>query len=283
MVKNYLKSVRITNLILLGVLFWGIMYQTYNNEFSFCIDHLLLFLAIISTTASGYLINNYYDIRSDEINGKSLLKLTSNYLIKGYFLHFILSFVFLVISNLDGGWFIFNLFLHVLLLLYSLKLQHLPILGNLIVAILCAMVILIPMRLSNQYFNFFNFNLEENSAILYAVFCFIITLKREVIKDIEDYKGDKTIGSHTLPIVLGISFTKVYIYLLIIAELLYMFLCIQETIYELSFTLFYLIQFCIIIYISYKIYSNSKYEEFKASSMLVKLQFLFAGIALYVL
>ena len=139
------------------------------------------------------------------------------------------------------------------------------------------------MRLSNQYFNFFNFNLEENSAILYAVFCFIITLKREVIKDIEDYKGDKTIGSHTLPVVLGISFTKVYIYLLIIAELLYMFLCIQETIYELSFTLFYLIQFCIIIYISYKIYSNSKYEEFKASSMLVKLQFLFAGIALYVL
>ena len=105
------------------------------------------------------------------------------------------------------------------------------------------------MRLSNQYFNFFNFNLEENSAILYAVFCFIITLKREVIKDIEDYKGDKTIGSHTLPIVLGISFTKVYIYLLIIAELLYMFLCIQETLYELSFTLFYLIQFCIIIYI----------------------------------
>ena len=71
MVKNYLKSVRITNLILLGVLFWGIMYQTYNNEFSFCMDHLLLFLAIISTTASGYLVNNYYDIRSDEINGKS--------------------------------------------------------------------------------------------------------------------------------------------------------------------------------------------------------------------
>ena len=259
------------------------MYQTYHNEFSFCKDHLLLFLAIISTTASGYLINNYYDTRSDAINGKSLFKLNSNYLIKGYFFHFILSFVFLVISNLNGGWFIFNLFLHVLLLLYSLKLQHLPILGNLIVAILCAMVILIPMRLSNQYFNFLNFNLEENSAILYAVFCFIITLKREVIKDIEDYKGDKTIGSHTLPIILGITFTKVYIYLLIIAELLYMFLCIQETIYELSFTLFYLIQFCIIIYISYKIYSNSKYEEFKASSMLVKLQFLLAGIALYVL
>ena len=96
MVKNYLKSVRITNLILLGVLFWGIMYQIYNNEFSFCMDHLLLFLAIISTTASGYLINNYYDIRSDEINRKSLFKLTSNYLIKGYFLHFVLSFVFLV-------------------------------------------------------------------------------------------------------------------------------------------------------------------------------------------
>ena len=114
-------------------------------------------------------------------------------------------------------------------------------------------------------------------------FCFIITLKREVIKDIEDYKGDKTNWRPYPPYSIGITFTKLYIYLLIIVELLYMFLCIQETIYELSFTLFYLLQFCIIIYISYKIYSNSKYEEFKASSMLVKLQFLLAGIALYVL
>ena len=283
MVKDYFKSVRIINLLLLSTLFWGVMLQNYSNEFFFCLDHIFLFASIISTASAGYLINNYYDIKSDKINGKLLFNKSSNYFLKGYFLQLVLSFFFLFISNLFGGWFLFNLFIHVLLLLYSLKLQHLPLLGNLIVALLCVMVILIPILLRNQYFDYLNFNGQENITLIYAVFCFIITLKREVIKDIEDYKGDKETGSHTLPLILGISSTKVYIYIIFLVELFYMYLCFRETIYELKFTLFYLFQLCIILYTIFKVFISSEYTEFKIISSLIKLQFLLAGIALYIL
>ena len=98
---------------------------------------------------------------------------------------------------------------------------------------------LIPILLSNQYFDFFNFNGQENITLIYAVFCFIITLKREVIKDIEDYKGDKETGSHKYSSHnIRISSTKVYIYIIFLVELFYMYLCFRETIYELKFTFF---------------------------------------------
>ena len=66
MVKNYFKSIRLLILALLGFIFWGLMLNLYNSGLEFKIDHFLLFLSITATTASGYLINKYYDIKSDE-------------------------------------------------------------------------------------------------------------------------------------------------------------------------------------------------------------------------
>ena len=72
MVKKYFKAIRIKNLALLGLIFWGLMLHIYSEGFSFEIDHFLLFTSVIITTASGYLINNYYDINSDKINNKNV-------------------------------------------------------------------------------------------------------------------------------------------------------------------------------------------------------------------
>ena len=66
MVKKYFKAIRIKNLALLGLIFGGLMLHSYSDSFSFEIDHLLLFTSVIITTASGYLINNYYDLNSDK-------------------------------------------------------------------------------------------------------------------------------------------------------------------------------------------------------------------------
>ena len=127
MVKNYFKAVRLLNLALLSFIFWGLMLHIYATGIAFEINHVYLFLAAITTTASGYLINNYYDLQSDKINNKSIIDLDSGYYLKSYFIHFSLSFFFLLISSLFGGWFLLILFLHILVLLYSLKLQHLPL------------------------------------------------------------------------------------------------------------------------------------------------------------
>jgi 4-hydroxybenzoate polyprenyltransferase len=43
----------------------------------------------------------------------------------------------------------------------------------------------------------------------YALFAFLLTLSREIIKDIEDFEGDFTYGRNTLPVVLGIKISKI--------------------------------------------------------------------------
>jgi len=43
-----------------------------------------------------------------------------------------------------------------------------------------------------------------------------MTLVREIIKDIEDLKGDNTFGCKTLPIVFGIRKTKIIIYIILV-------------------------------------------------------------------
>ena len=57
MVKKYFKAIRIKNLALLSLLFWGLMLHHYSENFSFNVDHLWLFFSVIFTTSSGYLIN----------------------------------------------------------------------------------------------------------------------------------------------------------------------------------------------------------------------------------
>jgi 4-hydroxybenzoate polyprenyltransferase len=50
----------------------------------------------------------------------------------------------------------------------------------------------------------------------YAAFAFFISLIREIIKDMEDVKGDATFGCQTLPIIWGIRRTKQLLYVLMV-------------------------------------------------------------------
>ena len=59
---------------------------------------------------------------------------------------------------------------HISLYLYSLKLQHLPLIGNLIICCLCAVVILIPQSFSNELYNFRNLNIINNLNVVYTIF-----------------------------------------------------------------------------------------------------------------
>ena len=102
-----------------------------------------------------------------------------------------------------------------LLFLYSWKLQHWPVIGNLIVAALAAVVPLITL-IAHPEIAFIakdpNTPLEELIdcifILIYALFAFLTTLTRELVKDMEDIEGDRAIGSKTLAVSAGIRFTK---------------------------------------------------------------------------
>ena len=283
MVKKYFKAIRIKNLVLLGLIFWGLMLHNYSENFSFKLDHLLLFISIIITTASGYLINNYYDLVSDKINNKNIKDLSKTFYGNCYLLHLLSSLLILFISDLSPGWLNLVIITHVLVFLYSLKLQHLPIIGNLVVALLCSIVLIIPYWMTGQFWELENFNLSENINQIFVIFCFLLTIKREIVKDIEDIHGDLKTGSYTLPIVTGQKFSKVILGLLVLISIGFLITCILGSILNIQNIFFFITMISLLVTFLYKTYQSFEKSDFKTLSNLLKINFLAAGIWLYIL
>jgi 4-hydroxybenzoate polyprenyltransferase len=87
--------------------------------------------------------------------------------------------------------------------LYSNNLKRQPFVGNLVVALLTGLSI---------YTVDVYYGVGNPLVTIYASFSFFITLVREIIKDMEDLKGDNTFGCRTLPIIWGVRKTKLVIY-----------------------------------------------------------------------
>jgi 4-hydroxybenzoate polyprenyltransferase len=173
------------------------------------VNLFLLSLSTVFIAAGGYIINDYYDVKIDYINkpdrvviGKSI---TRRYAI--------LFHIALSVAGIAIGFYLswkiagVNVLSVFLLWLYSNNLKRLPFVGNLTVAFLTGLAIIIV----DLFYG------KDNSLVLiYALFAFFMTLVREVIKDIEDLKGDNSFGCKTLPIVWGIRKTKILIYVILI-------------------------------------------------------------------
>jgi 4-hydroxybenzoate polyprenyltransferase len=149
-------------------------------------------------------------------------------------LHFVLSGMGLLLSAYiawkTGLWYIpVGNFACILLLFgYSVSLKRKLLVGNVVISLLTAWVILIiciaEIKIASQVQSV----ITEASGkvirigILYSAFAFISSLIREAIKDIEDMEGDTKYGCRTMPIVWGVNATKVYVavWLIVILALL---------------------------------------------------------------
>jgi 4-hydroxybenzoate polyprenyltransferase len=169
----------------------------------------LLVTATCLVAAAGYIINDYYDVKIDLVNkpervviGKGI---TRRYAI---FLHSLLSIAGVAIGLLlDWRIGVINFFSAFLLWWYSNDLKRQPFIGNVVVALLTAMAITIVDAL---------YHTGNTMIFIYATFAFFITLIREIIKDMEDLKGDDTFGCKTLPIIWGVRKTKFLIYVILL-------------------------------------------------------------------
>ena len=169
----------------------------------------MLTVSTVLIAAGGYVINDYYDVKIDLINkpervviGKSI---TRRYAL---LIHTLLSLTGVGIGFLLS-WKIglVNAGCAFLLWLYSNALKRLSFIGNFTVALLTGLSIFIVNVLYPPW---------SVLTCIYALFAFFITLVREIIKDLEDLKGDDTFGCRTLPIVYGIRKTKMVNYFLLI-------------------------------------------------------------------
>ena len=198
--------------------FWNLVIVGFAQYFAaICLvgTHTLkdlnLFLLSVSTiliAAAGYLINDYYDVKIDLINkpervviGRSLAR---RYAI---LFHSLLNF-FGIAIGFFLGWKIgvVHFFSAFLLWWYSNNLKRQPFVGNFSIAILTGLTIF----LLNLLYGY------HPLITIYSLFALFMTLVREIVKDMEDLKGDNSFGCKTLPIVWGIRQTKIFIYVLLI-------------------------------------------------------------------
>lgn len=195
----------------------------------------LIVLASVSIAAAGNVINDYFDVNIDLINKPE--KIVVNKIISRrwvIFWHLFLNIVGLIctmyvsIKTNMHGLFLANAACVLLLFIYSASLKKKLLWGNILVSLLTAWVLMI---LIIPEYNFFNQQTIEQSAanekmlrlgVLYAGFSFIISLVREVIKDVEDFEGDIKYGCKTMPIVWGTNASKIFagIFILLLAIVL---------------------------------------------------------------
>jgi 4-hydroxybenzoate polyprenyltransferase len=162
--------------------------------------------ATICVAAAGYIINDYYDSKIDTINKPDKVLIGKYVHRRGAILvHFSLNFLGLLLGFWANIWVGIVCFLcEFFLWAYSSMLKPTALAGNVMVGFLTAgslWIFIIPYSNSSHYIGIF------------GMFALFISIIREIIKDMEDVKGDKEFGCKTLPIIWGIRKTKIILYI----------------------------------------------------------------------
>ncbi len=219
-------------------------------------------------------INDYFDLEIDKIN-KPYRPIAAGTVDKreGFVFAIGLFFVGIVIGYfVNWKAFFVSIVSSVLLFLYSAKLKRTVLWGNLTVSAVTALAFIYGGIAVNRI----------GFALIPAIFSFFYHLGREIIKDVEDMKGDSASKIKTLPIVHGELFslkvaTLVYCFLIFLTFLPYLFdfLGIYYIIIVIA------VVDLIVVYVLISMWRNKDSKNLSRLSLILKLN-MFAGlIAIY--
>ncbi|MEI6021131.1 MAG: geranylgeranylglycerol-phosphate geranylgeranyltransferase, partial [Bacteroidota bacterium] len=220
------------------------------NNISFSANtnlYILLITSVVLIAAAGYMINDYFDVKTDSINHPETVVLDK--IIKrrwAIILHlsFTTAGILLgVFVALKIGYLRLSLFHFIsafLLWFYSTRLKMKLLIGNIVVSLLTASVAFIPLvfeigilQKQQPQFIFEHAQLILSAlkiTVIFSLFAFITSMAREIIKDIEDFNGDKASGGATMPIVWGIRTSKFNAFFLLIITALLLSFALYNTI-----------------------------------------------------
>jgi 4-hydroxybenzoate polyprenyltransferase len=237
---KFIKLLRPINLlIIVFTMIGGAYHISSTNYFQFirfnAIDFGLLIFSTLLIAGAGNIINDYFDIKADRINKPKKI-IIGKYIKKRWaiLIHWLFNGLAVIISiylsvKYHSLWFVF---IYILtgnfLWYYSIKLKKRVVIGNLIIALMTALIPILVIQFfkvsneSNELFSPFHsttWGIDINYNLLYLLdVCALITnIAREIIKDIQDMKGDQEIRVRSLPMLIGK--TKAYWIAAIIAQL----------------------------------------------------------------
>ncbi len=220
---NFLNLIRYKNLLLIAFMQMLFRYGFLKQQnISLALTDFQFALLVISTVliaAGGYVINDIFDQDTDAENkpnkaiiGNSIsesmayniyVALTLSGVCIGYYLSNVIQRpMFLIIFILIAS----------LLYFYATTLKQIALVGNIVVALILSFSVLII-----NFFDIFPATADDNRDSMrpiflilfdYAIFAFVSNLIREIVKDLQDIKGDYNQGLRTLPIVSGVTRTS---------------------------------------------------------------------------
>ncbi len=307
--RAFFQLIRWVNLVIIAVTMIVVRYIVVKpllayREIDLQIESWVFNIIIFSTlsiTAAGYIINDFFDIEIDKINKPAKKHFKENTLYTLYWIFNIVGlggacFLYIYFKNINI--FIFFLMVSGALWFYSSQYKKQLIVGNLIVATLTALVPIMVLWfdmfvIKNKFGEKLQLLNIDLSYIIwwiagFSFFAFLLTMIREITKDIEDFEGDKAYGCNTMPVVFGVHTTKTIIIALssiVIALLIYIYINYLSD----KLTLIYIASFLILplIFTIYKLIVANNQKHYNLISLLFKLIMVFgicyAFVAWYIL
>ena len=247
----WLRLIRWKNLLIIFLtqfLAWRCVILPHNPQVLVPVNFLLITFSTLLIAAAGYIINDYFDIKIDAINnpGKVILEkiiprkqAIISHTILNLIALFLAAFVALRAHHLE--WLLLQVCCTLLLWFYSTNFKRQYISGNLVIALLTALTIIVlilyepNMHTSLQSLT----DIPAPQWILYvfAYFAFMLTWMREIVKDMEDHIGDRASGCDTMPIKQGLAYATNFtmvLTLLVIAPLCFVSVLLFRHHYLLS-------------------------------------------------
>jgi len=235
------------------------------------LDWRLFILVFVSTLtiASGYIINNFYDSEKDLINrpNKSMLdRLVSQQTkLQVYFgLNFLATALAFIISWRAALFFAVYIFL---IWFYSHKLKKYPIIGNLTASLLAVL----PFFGILLYFkNFYHV------IFAHASFLLLLILIREMIKDLENIKGDIANNYQTIPVRFGEEISKKIITILTIGTIIPVYVLVEK--FNVGYMdIYFYISLMVLIFFALKLWKSNSHQEYLQLHNILKL-IIIAGV-----
>ncbi|WP_143305279.1 geranylgeranylglycerol-phosphate geranylgeranyltransferase [Chitinophaga vietnamensis] len=178
---------------------------------------VLLCLSTVLVAAAGYIINDYFDINIDIINKPEKMvldKIISRRWAMAWHTIFNMTGVSLgfIVAWKTGQIYLgfTQVICSLLLWFYSTSFKRQVLIGNVIISLLTALAVVVVGFYEKQIYESFEAIMSPTGRKLiqiigvYALFGFVISMVREIVKDLEDMIGDSKDGCRTIPIVWGV-------------------------------------------------------------------------------
>jgi 4-hydroxybenzoate polyprenyltransferase len=308
-VYHFFRLIRVLNLVVIGLTMTVIevfllRYKStpsHDSLESFCFTSYysnelsVFYLLLVSTlliAAAGNIINDYFDVKADRVNKPEKL-IIGKYIKRRWamVLHWsfnLLGFVLALYIGyvLQNVWIPIVSFLSInLLWFYSAYFKRKPLIGNIMVALLLG-VIPIYVLVFNESTLLIGNNHLASTIFFISTIAFLMNLVRELVKDIQDVRGDLRLNAETFPIKYGIKKTK-YLIVFISLILLFVMFCFTGFAIELGLNIdlemiFFSEVFFYLLFVSVGFYvvslvitiTSNKIKSYKIASLLLKLSML---------